>query len=63
MKEKDDEPEGLCYATTEELSLALGKTGEEAKAIQNRVESLTGSKPELVKKGKESVESINNDHT
>jgi hypothetical protein len=47
--DKEDLPEGFCYATTEELSLTLGKSPEEAKAIENRVEYLTGNKPKSVK--------------
>ena len=41
-------PEGFSYATTEELALALGSTDSEAKAIQARIERLSGNMPKII---------------
>ena len=47
--DKDDLPEGFCYATTEELALELGSSPEKAKAVQTRIERLTGNYLKIVK--------------
>jgi len=39
----EDLPEGFCYATSEDLALELGKTKEEAKAMDTRLERLAGN--------------------
>ena len=48
LPELPELPEGFCYATTEELALALGSTDSEAKAVQARIERLSGNIPKLI---------------
>lgn len=48
IEDKEDLPEGFSYATTEELALALGKSPDEAKAMQTRLERLAGNDLHIV---------------
>ena len=41
-------PDGFSYATTGELALELGSQPDEAKAVETRIEPLTGNTPRLV---------------
>jgi hypothetical protein len=55
-------PEGLAYATSEELALALGSTPGAAKAIHARLERLAGGKLELVRTGAPSISATSGTH-